>query len=62
MKHYQIPRLTPKRTNLLTGDKFVLTEEQYQFLLAEEKLHLSGQTKSYTREEARQIIMGFRDY
>ena len=36
----------------------VLSDEQLEILEKEWKLHLSGQTKSYTRNEARQIIKG----
>lgn len=39
----------------------VLTEEQYQILNHERKMHVSGQSKSYTRLEANQIIKGLRD-
>ena len=35
---------------------FVLSDEQLQILDRERKLHLSGQSKSYTRNEARQIL------
>jgi len=38
--------------------EFELTEEQYQILERERELHLSGKSKSYTREEARQLITG----
>ena len=41
---------------------FVLSEEQVQILDNERKLHLSGQSKSYTRDEARQIIKGVRPF
>ena len=43
-------------------DSFVLTEEQYQILDHEREMHLSGKSKSYTREEARQIIIGERSF
>jgi len=43
-------------------DTFVLTEEQLEILENERHLHLSGQSKSYTREEAHQIIKGQRDF
>jgi hypothetical protein len=41
---------------------FVLTDEQLQILDKERELHISGQTKSYNREEARQIIKGQRAF
>ena len=41
---------------------FVLTDEQLQILDKEREMHLSGQTKSYSREEARQIIKGQRAF
>jgi hypothetical protein len=39
-----------------------LTDEQLSILEKEQELHLNGQSKSYTREEARQIIKGQRDF
>jgi hypothetical protein len=51
-----------KKTTSLEKDVFVLTDEQYQWLLKEEQLHLSVDSKSYTREEARQIMKGERGY
>ena len=39
-------------------ETFVLSDEQLEILEKERELHLSGQTKSYTRNEARQIIKG----
>jgi len=45
-----------------SGDTFVLTEEQLKILENERHLHLSGQSKSYSREEAHQIIKGQRDF
>jgi hypothetical protein len=39
---------------------FELTEEQFKMLKVDRKLHLSGKSKSYTREEAHQIIKGHR--
>jgi hypothetical protein len=35
---------------------FILSSEQIKFVNKERKMHLSGQSKSYTREEAAQII------
>ena len=43
------------------GD-FKLTDEQFQILDEERELHLKGLTKSYTREEANQIIKGQRSF
>jgi len=43
-------------------ETFVLSDEQLQILERERELHLSGQTKSYTRTEARQIIKGERSF
>jgi hypothetical protein len=37
-------------------ENFILSDEQLEILEKERELHLSGQTKSYTRNEARQII------
>jgi len=37
---------------------FVLSDEQLQILEKERELHLSGQSKSYTKAEALQIIKG----
>jgi len=41
---------------------FVLTDEQLDILDKEREMHLSGQTKSYSREEATQIIKGQRSF
>jgi hypothetical protein len=41
---------------------FVLTQEQIQILEIERELHISKQSKSYTREEAHQIIKGQKTY
>jgi len=62
MKKNHLPYPKRKKTTSLDKDVFVLTDEQYQWLLKEEPLHLSGDGKSYTREEARQIIMGERGF
>ena len=43
-------------------DIFTLSEEQLQILDEERKLHITGQSKSYSREEANQIIKGQRSY
>jgi hypothetical protein len=39
---------------------FKLTEEQLQILDEERELYLSGESKSHTREESLQIILGER--
>jgi hypothetical protein len=41
---------------------FILTDEQLDILDKERELHLSGQSKSYSREEATQIIKGQRSF
>lgn len=41
---------------------FKLTDEQLGILDKERAMHLSGQTKSYTRQEATQIIKGQRGF
>ena len=41
---------------------FILSDEQLEILERERELHLIGQTKSYTRNEARQIIKGERSF
>lgn len=47
----------------LQQDKgFKLTDEQMQILEEEHQLHITGQSKSYTREEANQIIRVLRDF
>jgi hypothetical protein len=43
-------------------DAFVFTDEQLEILEIERSLHLSGKSKSYSREEAQQIIKGQRDF
>lgn len=43
------------------GD-FKLTDEQLGILDKERAMHLSGKTKSYTRQEATQIIKGQRSF
>jgi len=47
---------------MLEEDSVELTDEQMSILESERELHLSGQSKSYSREEARQIIKGERDF
>jgi len=39
-------------------DAFTLTDDQLKILDHEHDLHISGQSKSYTRTEADQIIKG----
>ena len=41
---------------------FVLTEEQLEILDEERELHLSGESKSYSRLEALEIIKGKREF
>ena len=43
-------------------DIFTLSEEQLQILDKERQLHITGQSKSYSREEANQIIKGQRTF
>ncbi|MDB5086208.1 MAG: hypothetical protein JWR09_202 [Mucilaginibacter sp.] len=44
------------------ADTFELTNEQLNILDIEREMHLSGKTKSYTRQEANQIIKGQRSF
>lgn len=39
-------------------DTFKLTDEHLQILDEEREMHVNGKTKSYSREEANQIIRG----
>ena len=41
---------------------FELSDEQMQILEKEHDMYLRGEGKSYTREEARQIIKGQREF
>jgi len=43
-------------------DTFVLTGEQLQILDKEREMHINGETKSYSRQEASEIIKGQRGY
>ncbi|SHN24405.1 hypothetical protein [Mucilaginibacter sp. OK098] len=43
-------------------DVFKLTDEQLQILDTEREMHLAGKTKSYTRQEATEIIKGQRSF
>jgi hypothetical protein len=42
--------------------EFVLSDEQFQILELEREIHLSGKSKSYTMDEANQIIRGQRSF
>ena len=44
------------KTLLKKQNGFVLSDEQIKLLDKERELHLGGQSKSYTREEAMQIV------
>ena len=46
--------------NIEETSSFELTEEHLKILDEEEALHLSGKSKSYTWDEAKQIIRGKR--
>jgi len=48
--------------NDIAEKTFVLTEEQLEILEREYELHITGQSKSYTREEAHAIVRGQRDF
>ncbi len=43
-------------------DTFELTDEQLQLLDLEHEMHVTGQTKSYSRAEAKQIIKCTRSF
>ena len=43
-------------------DTFILTDEQLQILDKEREMHISGKSKSYSRQEASQIIKGQRAF
>jgi len=43
-------------------DSFALTDEQFQILEKERAMHINGESKSYSREDATQIIKGQRDF
>ena len=45
-----------------SNEGFQLSDEQLQILDKERKMHLNGETKSYTRQEADQIIRGQRTF
>jgi len=47
----------------ITGEKhFSITDEQLKMLEADRELHISGKSKSYTRQEANQIIKRQRNF
>ncbi len=48
--------------NDILDENIKLTEEQMQILEEEHHLHITGQTRSYTRDEADQIIRGQRTF
>jgi hypothetical protein len=43
-------------------ESFALTDEQLQILEKEREMHINGESKSYSREEAKQIIKDQRDF
>jgi hypothetical protein len=43
-------------------DIFILSDEQLQILDEEHEMHVTGQSKSYSREEANQMIKGQRTF
>jgi hypothetical protein len=45
-----------------SNEGFQLSDEQLQILDKERKMHLNGETKSYTRQEAGQIIRAQRTF
>ncbi len=46
----------------IEADNYTLTDEQFEILETEREMHLSGKSKSYTVEEARQIMRSERGY
>jgi len=48
--------------NDIRQDEISFTDEQLQILERERELHISGQTKSYSRQEAIEIIKGQRSF
>ncbi len=48
--------------DIYEGDTFKLSDEQLSILEKEREMHISGETKSYSREEANQIIRRQRDF
>ena len=49
-------------SDIQNESKFTLTDEQLAILDLERDLHISGQSKSYSRDEATQIIRGLRAF
>jgi hypothetical protein len=47
---------------ILEDDIFTLSDEQLRVLDEEHEMHITGQSKSYSREEASQIIKGRRTF
>ncbi len=50
------------KDDIKVDNSYVLTDEQMQILDEEHHLHITGQSKSYTREEASQIIRRQRSF
>ena len=42
-------------------ENFLLSDEQLDILENERYMHVSGQSKSYTRQEAAEVVRGKRD-
>ena len=51
-------KIPNRKKSLVNQRDFKLSDEQIKFLNDEREMHLSGQSKSYSREEATQIIKG----
>ncbi|MEO7213397.1 hypothetical protein [Mucilaginibacter sp.] len=48
--------------NIDKESEFKLTDEQFAILEKEREMHLSGETKSYSRQETFEIIRGQRSF
>ncbi|HWZ16290.1 MAG TPA: hypothetical protein VNW95_13710 [Mucilaginibacter sp.] len=48
--------------DILDEETFTLTDEQLQILDNEREMHVNGESKSYNRAEALQIIKGQRSF
>ena len=48
--------------DIQSESSFILTDEQLAILDKEHQLHVTGQTQSYSRSEAIQIIKGLRSF
>jgi hypothetical protein len=48
--------------DILDEETFTLTDEQLHILDKEREMHVNGESKSYNREEALQIIKGQRSF